>query len=87
MAGVGIQQLFILIFIFFATQLHCVLLMGVGLDKQTRKQALTLLYILYTVLALITVRSIRFQRVIVSKKLTIHTDAHHFPPVRVHKWS
>ncbi|KAI1629071.1 RTA1 like protein-domain-containing protein [Exophiala viscosa] len=58
MAGVGIQQLFILIFVFFATQLHRVLLRGVGLDKQARKCALTLLYTVYAVLALITMRII-----------------------------
>lgn len=56
MAGVGIQQLFILVFIFFATQLHRAILLGKGLDAQTRSCALVLLYTLYAVLALITVR-------------------------------
>ncbi len=55
MAGVGIQQLFILIFVFFATQLHRALLRGEGLDRHSQKQALRLLYTVYAVLALITV--------------------------------
>ena len=55
MAGVGIQQLFILVFVFFATQLHRVLLRGNGLDRHSQKQALRLLYTMYAVLALITV--------------------------------
>ncbi|KIW50746.1 hypothetical protein PV05_09534 [Exophiala xenobiotica] len=56
MAGVGIQQLFILIFVFFATQLHRALLRGEGLDRHSQKQALRLLYTVYAVLALITLR-------------------------------
>ncbi|KAK5209966.1 hypothetical protein LTR41_004598 [Exophiala xenobiotica] len=58
MVGVGIQQLFILIFVFFATQLHRVLLRGEGLERHNQKQALRLLYTVYAVLALITLRII-----------------------------
>ncbi|KAK5461090.1 hypothetical protein LTS15_003153 [Exophiala xenobiotica] len=58
MAGVGIQQLFILVFVFFATQLHRVLLRGEGLEQHNQKQALRLLYTVYAVLALITLRII-----------------------------
>lgn len=57
MAGVGIQQLFILIFIFFAVKLHIVLRRGEGLAKQTQSRALILLYTMYAVLAFVTVRS------------------------------
>ena len=55
MAGVGIQQLFILIFTFFAAQIHRAILNGKQLDGSTRSKALLLLYTLYAVLALITV--------------------------------
>ncbi len=55
MAGVGIQQFFILVFIFFATQFHRTLIRGHGLDGKTKTNALMLLYALYAVLALITV--------------------------------
>ena len=55
MIGVGIQQLFILTFLVFALQLHRVIRRGQGLSYKTRSNALTLLYTVYAVLALITV--------------------------------
>jgi hypothetical protein len=55
MGGVGIQQFFILVFIFFATQFHRAVLRGQGLDRKTKSNALKLLYTLYAVLVLITV--------------------------------
>jgi len=56
MAGVGIQQIFIVIFVLFAIKLHMVLLRSEGLAKQTQSRALILLYTVYAVLGFVTVR-------------------------------
>lgn len=53
MAGVGIQQLFILIFTMYAMSLHRTILAE---KPQHMRKALILLYTLYACLALITVR-------------------------------
>lgn len=72
MGGVGIQEFFILVFAFFAYQLHRVI--NREADPATKAQALRLLYTLYAVLTLITVSS-----------LTLYGDASasfsiHLPP-------
>lgn len=55
MAGVGLQQLFILVFTAFTVQLHRSLLRAQVLDTQPRKNVLQLIYVVYAVLFLITV--------------------------------
>lgn len=56
MAGVGVQQLFILIFLAFAVGFHRVIRMEETLDATTRIRALRLLTVLYVCVALISVR-------------------------------
>lgn len=58
MAGVGIQQLFILIFFVYAIGLQRSIQTENLLSQETRSGALTLLYTLYACLALITMRII-----------------------------
>ncbi|KAL6245747.1 hypothetical protein RBB50_006900 [Rhinocladiella similis] len=58
MAGVGLQQLFILVFTAFTVQLHRSLLRAQVLDTQPRKNVLQLIYVVYAVLFLITLRII-----------------------------
>ena len=58
MIGVGIQQLFILIFVGFAIAFHRTVLRENFLDTTDKRKALTLLYALYVCLALITMRII-----------------------------
>jgi uncharacterized membrane protein YedE/YeeE len=56
MGGVGIQQAFILLFLFFAIKFHRTLLHQAREDPSKNiKHALPLLYTLYAVLILITV--------------------------------
>ena len=56
MAGVGMQQLFILLFLLYAMAFHRQITREQTLDTATRSKALTMLYSLYVCLALITVR-------------------------------
>ncbi|KAJ5928913.1 hypothetical protein N7466_007869 [Penicillium verhagenii] len=53
MAGVGIQQFFVLVFVIYAISFHRKILRQ---QRPDRKKALLLLYILYACLALITMR-------------------------------
>ena len=55
MIGVGLQQLFILIFLGYAMGFHRMVIQEKALDGATKAKALTLLYTLYACLALITV--------------------------------
>lgn len=57
MAGVGIQQTFILIFLLFAIKLHVLILREGCPTRASPKAALYLLYTVYAVLFLITVLS------------------------------
>ena len=52
MGGVGFQQLFVLVFFYFAILFHRMLLRSTTLETS---RAFTLLYIVYAVLVLITV--------------------------------
>ncbi len=55
MAGVGIQQFFILAFLAYAISFHRTLNREAYSDQNSRSKAMTLLYSLYLCLALITV--------------------------------
>jgi hypothetical protein len=56
MIGLGVQQAFILVCVFFAVRLHREILRNNALSSARRSGALRLLYTLYAVLALITLR-------------------------------
>ncbi|KAK3725926.1 hypothetical protein LTR37_000074 [Vermiconidia calcicola] len=58
MAGVGVQQFFILVFLACAIQFHRTILQERKLNGVTKSKAMTLLYTLYTCLVLITMRII-----------------------------
>lgn len=86
-AGVGIQQLFIIIFALFAIKLHMVLLRDEGLTQKPKSRALLLLYTLYAVLAMVTVcpllstiRPSEFQMTNISLP---SPATHNLPPLRV----
>lgn len=55
MGGVGVQQFFILVFLFFAIQFHRNILQQLRQGVEEVSSALPLLYAIYAVLMLITV--------------------------------
>lgn len=56
MGGVGFQQFFILLFLVFAMKFHQIIRQQVQQGVKGASSALPLLYAIYVVLALITVR-------------------------------
>jgi hypothetical protein len=80
MGGVGVQQFFILVFLFFAIEFHRLILKQIRQGVEGASTTLPLLYAIYGVLALITVhRSIPLQ----AQMLTIHKDKNHPPSLRI----
>ena len=61
MAGVGVQQLFILIFLAYAIGFHRTITTEGWLDAAVRSKAVKLLSILYVCLALISVCNVSFE--------------------------
>lgn len=56
MGGVGVQQFFILVFFFYAIKFHRIILQQIRQGIEGVSNALPLLYAIYAVLTLITVR-------------------------------
>jgi hypothetical protein len=80
MGGVGVQQFFILVFLFFAIEFHRLILIQIRQGVEGASSALPLLYAVYGVLALITVhKSIPLQ----AQMLTFHQDKNHSPSLRI----
>ena len=63
MIGVGVQQTFVLLFLFFANNFHRTLLKEKLTNETSR--ALPMLYALYAVLTLITVSHFSFQHMFI----------------------
>ena len=60
MCGVGVQQLFILVFLVYAVGFHRIVIREQALEPAIKSKAMTLLYVLYACLALITVSTSRY---------------------------
>jgi hypothetical protein len=84
MAGVGMQQLFILVFIVFAIGFHRTIVRERYLHVDAKRTALTLLYVIYAILALITVSRYRRIKACLTV-LTVAADAHHISHLRIRK--
>jgi hypothetical protein len=81
MGGVGFQQAFILVFSFFAVKFHRTILQLARQGVEDISRAMPLLYAVYAVLLLITVRlSIC---ICIYSTLIFYEDENHLPTVRI----